>query len=621
MNILIPDSWLRDYLETDATPKDIQRCVSLCGPSIERLHQIKLPPRLGGRTKEGGIDWAYDVEVTTNRVDCMSVYGFAREAAAILPQFGIKAVLKPLSVSPLKKGSVAGLTIQNDPRLCHRILALKVSGIKVEPSPQWLQDRLTAVGQRPLNNLVDITNYVMWETGHPTHVFDFDRLASGKMLIRVAKKGEKITTLDDKKYVLTGGEVVIDDGTGKIIDLPSIMGTANSVVVEGTKNALLFVDDVKSTRVRFASMKHAIRTQAAMLLEKDINPELSVIAMSRMVDILKVIYPGAKVSELADTYSSPQIPDTISFPLSKIDNLVGAVIPPDKIKANLEYLGFTVRIERDSLKVTPPYWRIADITIPEDVIEEVARLYGYHNIPPVIMSGTLPPPSHDLTFTRENKIKTALKYFGFTEVYSYSLVRNDTGLRLKNPLTSDWAFLRTSLFPSHKLIIEYNTGKAEFLNIFEIANVYLPRNNNLPEEQSRLLLTTNNPDYDKFKGVITSLLSDIHAVNIYPEILSDSGLFYWEIPLGEIFSHLEEKQSYTPISKYSPIIEDVNLNLSGSYSQLEEKLYGLSNLINQIDLIDKYGSKITLRITYHSDKKQLSSEDIAPIREKFTKAL
>ena len=220
MNILIPDSWLREYLKTDAAPKDIQKCLSLCGPSVERINHLD---------KEN----VYDIEVTTNRVDCMSVYGIAREAFAILPQFGFTASIKPLRLPELIPGKIAGFSVRNDPKLCRRILALKIDNIQVAPSPKWLADRLTAVGQRPLNNLVDITNYVMWEMGHPTHVFDFDRLTTGQMIIREARKGENITTLDDKTYTLEGSEVIIDDGTGKIIDLPSVMGTKNSIVVEG----------------------------------------------------------------------------------------------------------------------------------------------------------------------------------------------------------------------------------------------------------------------------------------------------------------------------------------------------------------------------------------------------
>ncbi len=606
MNILIPDSWLREYLETNATPKDIQKCLSLCGPSVERINRADK-------------DSIYDIEVTTNRVDCMSVYGIAREAYAILPQFGFTASLKPLSLYPLTPGKIAGFTIKNDPKLCKRIMALKVDNVRVEPSPKWLADKLTAVGQRPLNNLVDITNYVMWEVGHPTHVFDFDRLSTGQMIIREARKGEKITTLDDKTYTMQGSEVIIDDGTGRIIDLPSVMGTKNSVVVENTNSLLLFVDDVISSRVRYASMTHSIRTQAATLLEKDINPETSAIAMARMADLVKTLYPKAVIGQLVNIYPHPVSSPSISLPLSQISSLIGVDIPTAKIINILSRLDFQVSASSSTLTVTPPAHRIPDIQIPEDVIEEIARIYGYHNLPPALMSGQLPAPDHNQTFYWEDRIKNSLKYLGFTEIYSYSLVAKDHGLKLKNPLTEDWEYLRTSLFPSHRLVISENHGRVANMDLFEIANVYLPRTGDLPEEQSRLILTTTVSDYSRFKGIIEALLDDLGIKNLPIDIKTDSGLYYWEIPLSSLVSQATNSKSYTPISGFSPIFEDVNFTTPASYAQLEKKIYSLSPLIKQIEFIDKYNDKLTLRLTYHSDQKQLSGGDITPIREKINR--
>ena len=601
MNILIPDSWLREYLETNATPKDIQKCLSLCGPSIERAHKTES-------------DTIYDVEVTTNRVDCMSVYGLAREAMAILPQFGFSAKLRPLKLQTLETGKIPGFEIKNDFSVCHRIIAVKVDGLKVGDSPKSLQDRLLAVSQRPLNNLVDITNYVMWETGHPTHVFDFDRLSTKKMIIREAKKGERITTLDEKTHVLVGREVVIDDGTGTIIDLPSIMGTSNSVVTKDTTSALFFVDNVKNSKVRFASMKHSIRTQAATLLEKDINPELSITAISRMIQLIKQIFPSARFSKLLDIYRNDEPPVNISLPISRISQLIGINIDKKQITDLLLRLNFQVKISKDILTVTPPAWRKNDIKIPEDIVEEVARIYGYHNIPPILMSGPIPDPDYDKTFYWENRIKTTLKYFGLNEIYSYSLVEKDNGLKLKNPLTTDWQYLRTSLFPSHQKIITQNSGRVGELNLFEIANVYLPKENNLPEEQSRLIVTSTNPDYTKFKGLIESLLADIGIPFLSINISSSQNIFYWEIPMHELLKIATEIKLYTPVSKFTPIVEDVNLIHSEKYETIVKQLKTVSPLIKSVELIDKFQDKLTLRLTFHSDEKQLSSEDVAPIR-------
>jgi len=600
MNILIPDSWLREYLDTNATPKDIQKCLSLCGPSIERMH-------------EGNV---YDVEITTNRVDCMSVFGIAREAVAILPEFGFTASLKPLKLAKLASGDIAGFTVKNDPNLCQRILAVRVDDIKVESSPKWLADKLSAVGQRPLNNLVDITNYVMWEVGHPTHIFDFDRLTTKKMIIREAKKGEKITTLDEKTHTLFGGEVVIDDGSGQIIDLPSIMGTKNSVVVENTTSALLFVDDVKSAKVRSASMTHAIRTQAATLLEKDIDPNTSIVAMARMVELIRQLYPQAKFSNVLDIYPTPPTPKPISLPISQISNIVGVEISASQIKDILKRLEFQVSATSTKLTVTPPSHRSFDVGIPEDVIEEIARIYGYHNIPSQLMGGVLPSPADTSHFVFEYKLKTALKYLGFTESYTYSLVENNPqGLKLKNPLSSEWTTLRTSLFPSTRQIIRENLGRVETLNFFEVANVYLPQKDNLPTEELRLIVSTTDTNVSKFKGKLETLLSDLSIQNFVLEINSDSNILYWEVPVHQLLSKFNPTKPYAPPSKFAPIIEDVNVAYQGNYSEIVAKLKSVSPLIRNIELVDKYGDKLTLRLTFHSDQKQLSSEDISEIRK------
>lgn len=623
MNILIPDSWLREYLTTNATPQDIQRCLSLCGPSVERLLPYNLHPRLGGRKKEGGIDkkgskdYVYDIEITTNRVDCMSVIGIAREASATLPRFGFKAKFNSPTIKSLTKDQIPNLRLNNDPKLCHRLLALPIYHVQVKNSPDWVIHKLESVGQRGLNNLVDITNYVMWETGHPVHVFDLDRITTGRMNIRQANKGEKITTLDGKNYSLQGGEVIIDDGTGKIIDLPSIIGTANSVVNSNTHTALFFIDDIVASKVRFASMSHNIRTQAAALMEKGVDPRSGDLAIGQIVKLITKLLPDAKIGPLLDIYPNPKKPKPISFSLSQISNHIGVEFTPKQIVEFLSSLQFEIEIKKSTFIATPPSWRIADVTIWQDLAEEIARIYGYHNISSNLMSGPLPDPVFNTPFAGEQRIKTALKYLGFTEVYTYSLVPNDTGLKLKNPLTREWKYLRTSLFPSHAEVIAQNLGRVENLDLFEIAHVYLPRKNDLPQEQMRLIISTTNTDYYQLKGKIETLITDLGITGLPINIISKNGILYWEEALDLILEKATQTKSYTPISKFAPIYEDINVFHNRPYAQIITQIYKISPLIKKIDLVDKYEDKLTLRITFHSDDHQLSSEEIAPIRIKI----
>ena len=512
------------------------------------------------------------------------------------------------------------LSIANNPNLCSRILALKISDVRVEASPDWLQKQLLTVGQRPLNNLVDITNYVMWEIGHPAHVFDFEKLKTGKMVIRTAKKGESITTLDEKTYTLAGDEVVIDDSTGRIIDLPSIIGTANSIVSARTSTALFFIEDILSAKVRYASMMHQIRTQAASLMEKDVDPELGFYSMQRIINLVKSLCPTARIEPLLDIYPDPVKTLPVSVPISQITAMTGVKLSAPRIEKMLIPLGFTISVKNKVLIVVPPSYRAKDIRIPEDIIEEVARIYGYHKLPTSLMSGSLPEKrGPDKQFSWESRIKYLLKDLGFTETYTYSLVEKDSGLKLKNPLSSEWVYLRTALTPSHQKIISENLGKTQEMNFFEIANVYLPKKSRLPEEKLCLILSTTNQDYIRLKGFIEIIFRELGLPFMPdPKIDYHPGFLSWEIDLLPLINSATTTRSYHPISKYAPVIEDINVSHNRPYAEIKKSIFKISPLIKQIELIDKFGEKLTLRLTFHSETKQLSSADLISVREKFT---
>ena len=293
MNIQILDSWLREHLETNAKPHEIAKSVSLSGPSFERTDKL-------------GNDYVYDIEVTTNRVDMMSVAGIARECAAILPEFGYKAKLvspKSKKVNAPKKSLPLKLT--NNSNLSKRLTAVILTDIKNIKTPFWMVKRLEASGVRSLNAVIDITNYVMLELGHPTHVFDYDLLKDNTIKTREAKKGEKFTSLDNKTYELLGGEVVFVNSKNEIIDLPGIIGSKNSVVSNETKNIVFFLDDIDATKIRKASMTHNIRTLAAVLNEKGVDPALADVAVKRGIELYQDICKATLSSKIYDIYSKP----------------------------------------------------------------------------------------------------------------------------------------------------------------------------------------------------------------------------------------------------------------------------------------------------------------------------
>ena len=621
MNILIPDSWLREFLDTDATPQQIQSALSLCGPSIERLIKFAPPLKLRGGERGGNTDWIYDIEITTNRVDCMSVIGFAREAVAILPQFKRRARLikSPFATKPSLKTStqVPYLEVKVDQTLCPRFTAVLIQNVTIGPSPDWLAKRLELVGMRPLNAIVDISNYLMHELGQPIHTFDYDKITNRRMTLRASRKGEKITTLDGKTHTLHGGDIVIEDGSGKLIDLCGIMGGLNSAVDTKTKNVLLFVQTYDPVRIRKTSMSLAHRTQAAVLFEKKLSPDSVLPTTQSAIQLFILLTHGQPSDKVLDIYTPGKTKDalTTSFSLPEfINSRLGINLSAPQISQFLAGLGFRVLSDR---KVEIPWYRTGDISIPEDIVEEVARIYGYHNLPSQIMSGPLPTNRNDKVFYWEHRLKTLLVHLGFTEVYTWSLVEIDTGLKLKNPLTSEWSYLRTTLTPSHLKIHTENAGKADQFDFFEITSVYLPRRNDLPLEEPRLIISTNSGNYSKFKGIIETVLSEMGIADFPIRIQTHSNILVWETPLLPLISQATTTRTYTAISQYPPIMEDVNITHNRPYAEIIKSIQKISSLIKQIDLIDKFGDKLTLRLTFHSASKQLSSLDIIPIRDKI----
>ncbi|MGB6882005.1 MAG: phenylalanine--tRNA ligase beta subunit-related protein, partial [Microgenomates group bacterium] len=381
MDILISDNWLRDFVKTDATAKKIAECLSLSGPSVDK-------------TEKKAKDTIYHIEVTTNRVDSASVYGIAREAAAILPRFNIKARFLPLRVKANQKftKNVKYLDVKIDHKLCPRFTAILIKNVKTKPSPDYIKKRLMAVGERPINNIVDISNYIMHEIGQPVHTFDYDKIAGAKMILRASKKGEKITTLDGITHELPGGDIVIEDGDGRLIDLAGIMGGKNTAIDRNTKNVLLFVQTYNPVNIRKTYISLGQRTEAAALFEKDLDPELVSLAMRRGIDLFIKLTGGKPKKEVLDIYPKPYKAKALKTTLDFIKDRLGVDLSKQEISKILCSLDFEINWKGKELEVLIPSFRAKDISLPEDIIEEVARIYGYHNLPSTLMTGVIPDP-------------------------------------------------------------------------------------------------------------------------------------------------------------------------------------------------------------------------------------
>jgi phenylalanyl-tRNA synthetase beta chain len=640
MDIKILDSHLREFLKTNASAKEIAEKLTLTSLSVEKVEKWKE-------------DYIYHAEVMTNRPDLASVIGFAREASAVLPQHGIEAnFVAPAFEFPEDVKESIEMTIESDNALIHRICAV-VMEIEIGEFPDYLKKRLEAADIRSLNNVIDITNYVMRTTGHPAHVFDYDRLPNHTIRIRESKKGEQVMTLDHKTHTLLGGDIVADDGTGTIVDLIGIMGLENSVVTESTKRILFFIDNNDVNKIRNTSMSLGIRTDAAQLNEKELDPELAKEALLYGISLYKELAHGKQLSNVIDIYLHPKKISPVTVSEEKIQQVIGVPITLSQSKEILENLGFEVLLQEKHIVVTPSSLRSKDIEIPEDVIEEIARIYGYHLIPnklPSFDKQTIHNPEEDELFW-ESHIKHAMKYWGFTEVFTYSMVSEnlyegplENAVTVANPLSVDMMYMRRTLVPS-LLQVAAENKTADSFKIFEIANVYHKREKELPEEILTIagVIKKTQLSFFEVKGLIEQLAKDLgivsltftntndaNEVEIYHqkihlgniEILSDN-VINFEINAKQLIQSATRKKVYAPLSKYPQVIEDIAVIAPSEVvaADIVSLITKQNNLIRDITLIDKYQDSRTYRITYQSYEKNLTNEDIKPIREKIIASL
>lgn len=637
MDILVPDSWLKNFLKTDIKPKKLAEYVSLCGPSVDKL-------------EKKGKDYVYHIEVTTNRVDAAGIYGIAREAAAILPRFGKKASLAKADYKPSLKfhKKVDYLDAKVDSKLCPRFSAVLIKGVKVKESPSWVKERLEAVKVRPINNVVDISNYLMHELGQPVHTFDYDKIKGKKMILRESKKGEELTTLDGDTLTLPGGDIVIDDGDARLIDLAGIMGGKDSQVDKDTKNVLLFVQTYNPKNIRQTSMNLAKRSEAAILFEKGLDPESVTLAVGRGIELFEKLTGGKAKKQILDIYENPYKEKIINISLKFINKIIGVELQKKEISSYLEPLGFKTTWDKEQLEVTVPSFRADDINIAEDIVEEIARIYGYFNLPSQIMGGQIPLPLKNSPFDFENKVKDLLRGWGGVEVYNYSMVAKEKvdegALKISNPLGKETEYMRTSLKPSLIDSAKVNSGVKDPFHLFEMSNVYLPKQGSLPKEKIILAGIFANYDYRKAKGVLEALSKSLNIKCSFEVeekkgfkparrlaikkgdkefgefgILETKNYIYYEFDMEKLQSFYNPISPYIPIPKYPAQIEDVTFVLPPKtrVGGIIDTIEKVDKLIRKVELTDIYKDAHTFRVWYRHSQKTLTDKEVEKIRNKI----
>lgn len=648
MNILIPHSWLLEHLDTQADPQTIQRLLSLSGPSIERIYE-----------RDG--ESVYDIEVTTNRVDSMSVRGIAREAAVILTAAGIAAHLKPLTLPTAFTPAADILPVPqiSDPEgLCKRTLAVVLSHVSHSATPEWMATRLKHVEQNIHDALIDITNYITHDLGHPCHAFDYDKIMTlgGQIIVRTATAGKSFTTLDGLTYTTVGGEIVFENGAGEIIDFPAIKGTANTSVDAQTQNVLLWIESLPAEKVRFGSMSHAIRTVAAQLNEKNVDPTLGETVLKKGIELYRSLCGAEQASEIADSFPQKPTPAPITMSLELFKRYLGISLPVEKITDMLGALEFSTSNAGETLSVTPPTFR-PDINMPVDVVEEIARIYGYHNLQSSLMATCIPtdyPPGVD--FALETKTKRFLAAIGLQEMYTYSLVSEELALKsgfsisehlkLQNPLTDDRVFLRRSIIPSLQEACLLNPTRPD-LSVFEFAHTYLPQENQLPEQRLHLSLYIQKP-YREARGILESLCARIFFI---PELqitpttdetqaqitalspiaqqvvgtlrVNASGATAIDLDWDVVLTVAHTHPRYQPQPKYPAITEDLTFTLPAhtAIGAVMTTLKTVDALIQTVQLADQYKKNFTFTISYRDETRPLSSAEVEPVRKKIVSAL
>jgi phenylalanyl-tRNA synthetase beta chain len=616
--MLAPLSWLKEYVDITLTPKELGEKLTEIGLGCEKI--IKTSD-----------DTIFELEITPNRPDCLSIIGIAGEIAAIEK----KKLKFPIFINNLNKktNNILPLKIKTNFRINPRFTGIVIEDIKVGESPKWLKDRLIKMNQRPINNIVDITNYVMLELGNPLHAFDYDKIEGQTMIVSQAKGGEEFESVDGIKYRLPKNAVVISDQK-KIIDLCGIKGGKNSGTYEGTKNIFIRVPVEIPNLIRRTSQTLGLRSEASSIFERGVNTGGTVDALKRCANLVLEIAGGEIASPLCDLKEIDFKPWKLKLRNERLDKILGIVIPDKKILEILEALNLSPVLKNNIVEATIPMYR-NDLKIEEDLIEEVARIYGYNNFPKTMPEGTTPTVKipYFKDYKLDEKVKNILSACGFSEIYTYSLIgekdlpqniNSQNILRIDNPVSRDFEYLRPTL--KINLLKALSQNKVNFgkINLFELGKVYLGKNLKEAKEDYFLSGITNGKNYSEVKGILEKILDTLgikEDATKYIEILDD-GIFF-ELNYSQLLQKINLNKTFKPLPKYPPVVEDLSIVAPEDIktSDLISEIKTQSVLIVGVSLLDQFENSRTFHIIYQDKNKNLTGEEVSKIREKTLKNL
>jgi phenylalanyl-tRNA synthetase beta chain len=620
-------------------------------------------------------DFQIQLDVLANRShDALSHVGMAREICVLenkklgynrekLPEKSPKSVKFDIKLK--------------DAKLCRRYIGAIISGIEIIPSPQWMQSRLKVCGIRPINNIVDITNYVMLETGQPLHAFDAEK-TTGNIIVRKAKKGERINLLDEKEYILNENDLVIADSK-IVLALAGVMGGLKSSITNETTSIIFESANFESVNIRKTRVAHGLNTESSYRFERDIDPNLAEMGAARAIELLqKFGGKKAKVVSMADVYPKKIKPWMLKLDTDYVKRLLGENISEAKMKKILENLGIRVKVAKSILDCEIPTCRI-DLKTQEDLIEEIGRIYGYENIPAKAPLIELSSPIANEQRIFEDKLRDVMTALGFSEILNYSFYSKDdiekSGLDEKdhfevaNPMNPDQQYMRTSLIPGILKNVELNLKNFEKFSIFEIGRIYLDPKAKTPDE--RILIAgalVNEADkkniFFELKGKIEALFEVLsievefvepkivgsichpkrsavlklkdktigYICEINPQVLNEykikTRVAAFGLNVEDILDLVSFQKEYKSISKFPSVRRDISMYVDGKtkYADVQSKIYHVGGKlvlgVELFDIFEKEGEKsMALRIEIGSREKTLVSEEIDEVMKNIVTKL
>lgn len=627
-------------------------------------------------------DVVFEYEVTSNRVDCYSVVGIAREAAATFRKEFVPPVVTAVG-NDEDVNDFIKVTVE-DPDLCPRYTARVVKNIKIGPSPKWMQRRLASVGIRPINNLVDITNYVMEEYGQPMHAYDLDTIAGGQIVVRRAKENETFVTLDGQERKLDESVLMICDGE-KSVGIAGIMGGENSMITDDVHTMLFEAACFDGTNIRKSSKKVGLRTDASGKFEKGLDPNNAEAAMNRACQLIEEMGAGEVVGGMVDVYSKKKEPVRVSFDADEINGLLGTNISKEEMlsyfrKIDLEY-------DEASNEVIAPTFR-HDLFRMADLAEEVARFYGYDNIPTTLPRGEATTGKLSFKLRVEEIARDIAEFCGFSQGMTYSfespkvfdklLIPSDSPLRntvdIMNPLGEDYSIMRTTSLNGMltSLATNYNRRNKN-VRLYELGNIYLPKSlplTELPEERMQFTLGMyGDGDFFSMKGVIEEFFEKIglhkketydpnagkpylhpgrqaniiydgvvvgYLGEVHPDVADTYGIgtkaYVAVLDMPEITKRATFDRKYTGIAKFPAVTRDISMVmpkeiLVGQVEEVIEKKggaylesYALFDLYEGAQIKEGYKS-VAYSIVFRAKDKTLEEAEISQAMEKILAGL